>query len=145
MRRARGLLFLVLVVVSVGTIDGLIPTVSTLQAAPPQRTIRMIQDLQYYDGPGAERGLHSFDLYLPEGKTNFPMLFFIHGGGWRGGDKVYDGLDKIAKICVLAEVMQIHNDMQPDDDEGGGAEAGARMDGDAIEVRFVPHHVRFRG
>ena len=100
MRRARGLLFLVLVVVSVGTIDGLIPTVSTLQAAPPQRTIRMIQDLQYYDGPGAERGLHSFDLYLPEGKTNFPMLFFIHGGGWRGGDKVYDGLDKIAKICA---------------------------------------------
>ena len=40
-----------------------------------------------------------------------------------------------------AQVMPVHNDMQPD--EGGGAEADARMDGEAIEVRFVPHHVRF--
>jgi acetyl esterase/lipase len=27
------------------------------------------------------------DLYLPKDKTNFPMLVFIHGGGWTSGDR----------------------------------------------------------
>ena len=29
-----------------------------------------------------------FDLYLPkEGEGPFPLVFFIHGGGWFSGDK----------------------------------------------------------
>ncbi len=30
---------------------------------------------------------HKFDLYLVESKTPTPLVLFIHGGGFRGGDK----------------------------------------------------------
>ena len=65
----------------------------------PQRTVRILQDLRYGTTAGIEPKFETLDLYLPEGKTNFPILFFVHGGGWRGGDKAYDGLDRIVKIC----------------------------------------------
>ena len=32
-------------------------------------------------------GKQKLDLYLPEGKQNFPILFFVHGGAWRLGDR----------------------------------------------------------
>ena len=100
MRRTKSAILATLIAVSMGAMGDQSIIVSTLHGATPQRVVRVLQDLQYYTGPGADPILHSFDLYLPEGKTNVPMLFFIHGGGWRGGDKVYDGLDKIVKICV---------------------------------------------
>src|SRR5439155_1106306 len=31
--------------------------------------------------------LNTLDLVVPEGKTNVPLLFSVHGGSWRGGDK----------------------------------------------------------
>ena len=31
--------------------------------------------------------LQKLDIYLPENKKFSPVLVFIHGGGWRGGDK----------------------------------------------------------
>jgi acetyl esterase/lipase len=30
---------------------------------------------------------HQLDLYLPRGKTNFPVMIFLHGGAWRSGDR----------------------------------------------------------
>ena len=30
---------------------------------------------------------HKLDIYLPEGKKHFPVLFFVHGGAWRLGDR----------------------------------------------------------
>ena len=49
--------------------------------------MKILRDVQYYDGPGADAKLNALDLFLPEGKTNFPILFYVHGGGWRRGDK----------------------------------------------------------
>ncbi len=44
-------------------------------------------DVQYADyAPGLEKFL-TFDAYLPEGEGPFPGVVFIHGGGWRKGDK----------------------------------------------------------
>jgi acetyl esterase/lipase len=65
----------------------------------PSRDIRFLQDVSYDPAPDADPKYQVSDLYLPAGKKNFPMLFFIHGGGWRAGDKVYDGLDHIVNIC----------------------------------------------
>ncbi len=48
------------------------------------------KDISYYDGPGRDDRKHQLDLYLPAGAENFPVLLFIHGGGWRHGHK--DGL-----------------------------------------------------
>ena len=53
----------------------------------PGPAMKVIPDIQYYDGPDADPQLHSLDLYLPEGETNVPLLFQVHGGRWRVGDK----------------------------------------------------------
>jgi acetyl esterase/lipase len=30
---------------------------------------------------------HKLDLYLPKGRTHFPILLFVHGGSWHSGDR----------------------------------------------------------
>ena len=34
-----------------------------------------------------DHGKQKLDLYLPDGKTNFPLMVFVHGGAWRIGDR----------------------------------------------------------
>ncbi len=49
----------------------------------PESTI--IRDLAYVDG-GSDR--QTLDLYLPdEDVDGWPVLVFVHGGGWDGGDR----------------------------------------------------------
>ncbi len=48
---------------------------------------RQILDIQYYDGPGADSYENSLNLFVPEGAVDVPLLFQVHGGGWRVGDK----------------------------------------------------------
>ena len=41
-----------------------------------------------YDTPPPEGGgKHLLDVYQPAGKTNTPVLVFVHGGAWKQGDK----------------------------------------------------------
>jgi acetyl esterase/lipase len=49
--------------------------------------VETIKDVAYYEGKDADPVKHKLDLYLPKGKKDFPVLFFVHGGGWRNGDK----------------------------------------------------------
>lgn len=52
-------------------------------------------DLDYYTGPGVDTDKHKLDLYLPENKTEAPILLWIHGGAWvTGGRKQEAGLAK---------------------------------------------------
>jgi len=30
---------------------------------------------------------HMLDVYVPEGRKKFPVIFFVHGGAWRMGDR----------------------------------------------------------
>ena len=47
--------------------------------------VRIVRDLEYVQG-GHER--NRLDLYLPEKADRpLPVILWIHGGGWRGGDK----------------------------------------------------------
>jgi acetyl esterase/lipase len=39
---------------------------------------------------------HALDLYLPKGQKNYPVFFFIHGGGWTRGSK--DGFAKAGQM-----------------------------------------------
>lgn len=42
---------------------------------------------------GASRDVrHALDIYLPEGRKNFPVVVFVHGGAWTVGDKHLFGL-----------------------------------------------------
>jgi acetyl esterase/lipase len=47
---------------------------------------RIVHDLRYWDGPDADPEKNLRDLYRPKG-TGWPVLVFIHGGGWTSGDK----------------------------------------------------------
>jgi acetyl esterase/lipase len=64
-----------------GTADLRIPSA----AVPPEVELRA--GIDYTDGAEADADKHRLDLYLPKGKTNFPVLFFVHGGSWRTGDR----------------------------------------------------------
>lgn len=52
------------------------------QAATLPAGVRVIRDVQY--GPD---GRQRFDVYLPAHAGGAPVLFMVHGGGWRRGDK----------------------------------------------------------
>src|SRR5690242_10684283 len=49
--------------------------------------VEVHKDLAYYDGPDADPVKHKLDLFLPKGHKDYPVLFFVHGGSWRSGDK----------------------------------------------------------
>lgn len=60
---------------------------------------QVVRDLPYRSGPGADAEKNLLDLYVPTG-TRWPVLVFIHGGGWTSGDKDYraGGADVYANI-----------------------------------------------
>jgi acetyl esterase/lipase len=39
--------------------------------------------------PGSADDKHRMDVYLPKGRTGFPIVHFVHGGYWREGDRRY--------------------------------------------------------
>ncbi len=41
----------------------------------------------YAERPGVEPDLTSIDVYLPRGCGPVPVVMWVHGGGWRRGDK----------------------------------------------------------
>jgi acetyl esterase/lipase len=49
--------------------------------------VRILRNISYYQGAEADPAMHRLDLYLPEGRKDFPVLVFVHGGGWSRGDK----------------------------------------------------------
>lgn len=52
---------------------------STAQAATPEPTLANV--------PYGEHPRQVMDVYLAESSKPAPVVFFIHGGGWNGGDK----------------------------------------------------------
>jgi acetyl esterase/lipase len=51
-----------------------------------------MRDVAYYDGPDADGFRHRLDLFLPKGKTDFPVVVLVHGGFWMMGDNRCCGL-----------------------------------------------------
>jgi acetyl esterase/lipase len=44
-------------------------------------------DIAYRTDKDADKERHKLDVYLPKGQKDFPVLFFVHGGGWKSGNK----------------------------------------------------------
>ena len=57
----------------------------------PLCEVRAEKDIAYYTGPDADKVKHKLDLYLPKGKSDFPVVMFVHGGAWVFGDKDFFG------------------------------------------------------
>ncbi len=47
---------------------------------------QVARDVCYLPGPECDSDAHRLDLYLPQG-SGWPLIVFIHGGGWDSGDK----------------------------------------------------------
>jgi arylformamidase len=56
-------------------------------AAPPPQGVTAHRDIAYATVEGVEPGLLSLDLYAREGAKGAPILIYVHGGGWKAGDK----------------------------------------------------------
>lgn len=46
-----------------------------------------VRDLTYAEGPAGDAEKHKLDIYRQAGSTNAPVLFFVHGGAWKSGDR----------------------------------------------------------
>jgi dipeptidyl aminopeptidase/acylaminoacyl peptidase len=77
------------------------PVLAAEDAKPSARSaarfeVESHKNLAYYDGKDADPVKHKLDLYLPKGHKGFPVVFFVHGGGWMSGDKAIYG--KLADV-----------------------------------------------
>jgi acetyl esterase/lipase len=45
------------------------------------------KNLAYRTDKDADPIKHRLDLYLPKGQKDFPVVMFVHGGGWHSGNK----------------------------------------------------------
>jgi acetyl esterase/lipase len=53
----------------------------------PGDGVTVFHDIVYYDGPYANPQRQDLDVYVPPDATNFPVVFFAFGGGFRNGEK----------------------------------------------------------
>lgn len=49
--------------------------------------VTILEDIPYV--AGSDDPKQRLDLYLPKGRTKFPMVLFVHGGFWRNQDRRY--------------------------------------------------------
>lgn len=49
--------------------------------------IIILKDIPYCTGRDADPERNKLDLYLPKGRKDFPVLFWVHGGALRKGDR----------------------------------------------------------
>jgi acetyl esterase/lipase len=66
------------------------PTAGRGYTLPPptiSESVEVRKNLVYVEGREEDANKHKLDLYLPKGKSNFPVLIFLHGGSWRSGDR----------------------------------------------------------
>lgn len=53
--------------------------------------VEAVENLAYYDGPGADPVRHKLDVFYPKGGRDCPVVLLVHGGAWVGGDKSHYG------------------------------------------------------
>jgi acetyl esterase/lipase len=65
--------------------------------------VQVVRDLIYrelHEGEDGSKGKNKLDLFRPKGRNDFPVVFFVHGGAWRRGDKNYLGVYSSLGMCL---------------------------------------------
>lgn len=88
MQRLRTVLFVAVLSFTLGGCTGAVRWlgIRLFYDAVPPSGLRVVSDLPYRDGSADPK--HRLDLFLPAGE-GFPILVFVHGGGWTAGDRGY--------------------------------------------------------
>lgn len=60
---------------------------SPVRADGRDSNVSELLNQSYADGPDRDPRRNVLDLYLPQGQKDFPVLIFVHGGGWSMGSK----------------------------------------------------------
>lgn len=60
---------------------------SAASAAEAADNMTVQLDIAYAEPQGSDKRLTSLDVYSPVSGEDHPIMFWIHGGGWRRGDK----------------------------------------------------------
>jgi acetyl esterase/lipase len=60
--------------------------------SPRACEVEQVRNVAYYSGPGADDRRHRLDLFLPRGRSGYPVVVLVHGGAWMFGDKSCCGL-----------------------------------------------------
>ncbi len=117
------------------------PPASAMQLPPPGLApgVELVRDIPYTEGAPADENKHKLDLYLPKGKTNFPVMVFIHGGSWRSGDRsMYTGLgNRFAKDGIGVVIPSYR--LSPKD------KPPAQIEDTAAAFAWVAKHIAERG
>jgi arylformamidase len=77
-------LLLALPLANAGLRERLAQHKATTAAVPGAQVLR---DIAYGSDPRQR-----FDVYIPRGAHDAPVIFLVHGGGWRNGDKALGGV-----------------------------------------------------
>jgi len=107
------------------------------KAALPDAQVR--KDIVYREGSTLPK--HRLDLFLPAG-TNWPVLIFIHGGGWTKGDKgliaggadVYENIGRFYTAQGIGTAV-INYRLQP------GVDWRTQLDDVATATAWVHSHI----
>ena len=77
---------LIFVLFSVATISVLAQRQGSTEAMKVPKGVTVHRDVVYVTD-GHER--QKLDLYIPDTGENLPLIIWVHGGAWRGGDKAH--------------------------------------------------------
>ena len=79
------------------------PATRPSTSAPSTDALKRTLDIRYANTPGVEAKSQSLDVYAPKDAKNAPVIIFIHGGGWRRGDKSNPGVGAQPAASFCAE------------------------------------------
>ena len=100
------LVILALVALGCGPDDG--PATASYPCGSPDGVAERRQDLVYQDLPGVSSRERVLDLYLPARASSCgpaPIIVWVHGGNWGGGDKAELSDSIAAKLTEMGFVM----------------------------------------
>lgn len=68
-----------------------------------------VRDVAYWRGDDYDDEKHRLDLYVPPGPGPHPVLIFVHGGGWRFGDRqqILSSYVKLGRRLAANGVMAV--------------------------------------
>ena len=116
-----------------------VPTPGLPRQAVPD-TIRTLHDIPYADTPNTAQRL---DLYLP-GKPKsdkpLPVIVFIHGGGWQGGNKA-SGRGSVLPYVTSGEYAGASVEYRL----SGEAKWPAQIEDCKAAIRWIKAHARENG